>query len=513
MSVGSAPSTFSGFGSFENERGRPLSYSPQSRPKKHRHRRSAAMSEDLNAVELSTLLTPQIPSTSSFSSSPVSTSSSLSGSFKGNTNPMLNTPLTPSVRSSTIQALPVGNAPVASEESPRQDSLSRVSFVASPSPRRQVGEPGQLVLQSTSSTSSRSSDKYLSREPSSVSYCHKKSHTALESSPTVSPNSGSGENRKKRRSFAKIFRKSVDLSTNKPKYSPPRSPPVDVPTSESVISSMEDPDATIVPVMTQSPMRHQSPTIPAVMGSSLLSDSPLVTPRTSGEMVRDTLPTKPTIDLDEAMNCSFDHRGPSDPMLDSPFSKTSTSAKPMGAVLEEDGENEENDSESSSLSSIPLQRPPSILQKTNSVSSSTSTRHRSLANPWDISRQPSPSLQPVVQREPTRTISYVGPGSLPPPSMSPRSYISRSESPTPGSPPRSPRFSFEQVSNLAIGEAQPRHDASPRIVHKRQDSSTPKFSIPKSLSRNQKATTSSPSSNKKGHNRRKSLLDRLIGRD
>lgn len=314
-------------------------------------------------------------------------------------------------------------------------------------------------------------------------------------------------------------------------------PPTDLKDGDATFT----PDDTLVPdtTATHTPVLQQVPQFCA---------SPISTPRSSGEISRE--PEKPTIDLNEALLASFGHRK-QDSVLESPFSKAPSV---MNAVLEEEDEEEddgrddddesirgrrslENDSESDSLSSGYRSHRPrqSFLQKTASVHSNAS---------WKNSPH-SPRPSSILNNGP-RSISYVGPCS-PKPVLTPPSPFENFSKPAQSSP-RVSIVTPEQVSNLAILEQRaaagspsppsassaPSAPSAPLSTSLGQ-TSTPRTGIPTSaapkpapslreqdvppmptpVKANVKHHSTPPptKSPKRGHTRRRSLIDKILGRD
>lgn len=313
---------------------RPLSFSPQPRTRRHQHRRSGAMSEDLSATDIALWSSPSfVPPT------PLPTAGDMA-------------------------------APTSASASPQPERPARRK-VSPPTPRV-VGEPGQLLKlkRSTSSSSSLSSTS-----------------NAAPPSPT--------RNKKKRRSFVSLFRRS----------------PSPVSSSES-----EDADATLV-APSQSPplMATPAPT------PTFLKPAPIVS------LLADDADPSPRIDLNEALNCSFEHRLRPEPP-GSPFSRKSfTGIQP---VLEEEDESEGADG----------------LERANSDRSGP------------LFRSKIPALEPELPATPRTQPS--------------------SPSPLVGKLPRS---AFDQVASLAILEPKSQHPSPKPSPHR-------------------------------GHARKRSLLDRIMGR-
>lgn len=309
-------------------------------------------------------------------------------------------------------------------------------------------------------------------------------------------------------------------------------------------ADLKDGDATVTPDDTLVPSDLTATHTPVLQQVPQFCGSPISTPRSSVED-----PEKPTIDLDEALLASFGHRK-QESVLESPFSKAPSV---MNAVLEEEDEEEkevdddesfrgrrslENDSESDSLSSGYRSHRPrqSFLHKTASINSNAS---------WKNSPH-SPRPSSILNNGP-RSISYVGPCS-PKPVLTPPSPFENFSKPAQSSP-RVSIVTPEQVSNLAILDQRAAAGSPPPPVssssnhnsHARtsvptsgpvpgsgsgfgskstgtkprpsRDYSVPPMPTPVKANAKHHSTPPPTKSPKRGHTRRRSLMDKLLGRD
>ena len=380
------------FGNYNTHKQRPLSFSPQTR-RRHQHRRSGAVSEDLGATDLATLLTPLPRTPHSAHNLHISPENSpiTNDSVDSNNSKMTNS-------SSSFEGLYGITGPTLTEsmntssQSSIQFSDSKVLFK-----RANLGEPGQIYQTNSSSHTNGSDSSSFSNLSSPAST--EVSTANVQNLPYAQSPPSTPRKNKKRRSFVSLFKRTLDdpdatlvpnsyttlsgsssssgISSNLEYNQSPslctqpvcntKSSPAPNMGSNLGINTL----TATTPSVRFSPSFSScfnSPRIESIggMSSPLLGNSGVsVNSNSNGNSfvlngfnshnvypIRTPVVDSARIDLDEALSCSFEHRPKlNDQLSGSPFSKKSCA---IGPVLEE--EDEETDMESrSSRSSSHLQ--------------------------------------------------------------------------------------------------------------------------------------------------------------